>query len=266
MVTVTSSQNAAAEKTKRTRGPAKSFPIIKLEDVLLLPRGIIEHSVGDQIRRITLFDKLGKSPDSGQTRQIISSSSKYGLTTGSYAAEYLSITADGRALLDEHASPKQRKERQFKVALGQFDVFAKLYEKLKTRRLPDPAILKDDLGQLGVVEGDRSTAADVFVANARFLGLVRDVSGNERLIPMEQVLEELEASPTAESEPRTEASSATPARETPPVVQHSTIPPSRVSDPSVHIDIQIHIDSTATAEQIDQIFASMARHLYRRDN
>lgn len=35
--------------------------------------------------------------------------------------------------------------------------------------------------------------------------------------------------------------------------------------PSVHIDIQVHIDPAATAEQIDQIFASMARHLYGRD-
>lgn len=35
--------------------------------------------------------------------------------------------------------------------------------------------------------------------------------------------------------------------------------------PDVHIDVQIHIDSTASPEQIDQVFASMARHLYQRD-
>ena len=38
------------------------------------------------------------------------------------------------------------------------------------------------------------------------------------------------------------------------------------SYPDVHIDVQTHIDSTASPEQIDQIFASMARHLYRRDD
>lgn len=32
--------------------------------------------------------------------------------------------------------------------------------------------------------------------------------------------------------------------------------------PSLHIDIQIHIAADARPEQIDQIFASMARHLY----
>ena len=34
--------------------------------------------------------------------------------------------------------------------------------------------------------------------------------------------------------------------------------------PSVHLDIQIHVPADATPEQIDQIFASMAKHLYQR--
>ncbi len=33
--------------------------------------------------------------------------------------------------------------------------------------------------------------------------------------------------------------------------------------PSLHIDIQIHIAPDATAEQIDQIFASLSKHLYK---
>lgn len=32
--------------------------------------------------------------------------------------------------------------------------------------------------------------------------------------------------------------------------------------PQIHLDIQIHIPATADAEQIDAIFASMAKHLY----
>lgn len=34
--------------------------------------------------------------------------------------------------------------------------------------------------------------------------------------------------------------------------------------PSVHIDLQIHISPEASAEQIDTIFASIAKHLYGR--
>lgn len=36
------------------------------------------------------------------------------------------------------------------------------------------------------------------------------------------------------------------------------------SSPSLHIDIQIHIASDASAEQIDKIFESMAKHLYNK--
>ena len=34
--------------------------------------------------------------------------------------------------------------------------------------------------------------------------------------------------------------------------------------PNIHLDIQIHIPVEASAEQIDQIFASMGKHLYRK--
>ncbi len=37
---------------------------------------------------------------------------------------------------------------------------------------------------------------------------------------------------------------------------------SRGGVPSVHIDIQIHIAPESSSEQVDQIFASMAKHLY----
>jgi hypothetical protein len=36
------------------------------------------------------------------------------------------------------------------------------------------------------------------------------------------------------------------------------------SGPNVHLDIQIHIPADASPDQIDQIFASMAKHLYQR--
>ncbi len=36
--------------------------------------------------------------------------------------------------------------------------------------------------------------------------------------------------------------------------------------PTLHIDIQIHIAPDASAEQIDQIFASMNKHLYKGSN
>lgn len=42
--------------------------------------------------------------------------------------------------------------------------------------------------------------------------------------------------------------------------------PTAPRQPEVHIDVQIHIASDASADQIDQIFASMAKHLYGRED
>lgn len=43
-----------------------------------------------------------------------------------------------------------------------------------------------------------------------------------------------------------------------------TPPADAGTSPQLHIDIQIHIPATANPDQIDQIFASMAKHLYSR--
>jgi hypothetical protein len=52
-------------------------------------------------------------------------------------------------------------------------------------------------------------------------------------------------------------------REETPEAPSSTVSPS-TQMPGLHLDIQIHIDAAATADQIDQVFASMAKHLYGR--
>ena len=50
-----------------------------------------------------------------------------------------------------------------------------------------------------------------------------------------------------------------------PSSQNTVAPTTPSGGPEVHLDIQIHISSDASAEQIDQMFASMAKHLYGRE-
>lgn len=38
----------------------------------------------------------------------------------------------------------------------------------------------------------------------------------------------------------------------------------KVFNPSIHIDLQIHISPDASADQIDKIFASMSKHIFKR--
>lgn len=50
--------------------------------------------------------------------------------------------------------------------------------------------------------------------------------------------------------------------------QHQSPIPMNINSPmpALHIDIQIHIASDASLDQIDQIFASMSKHLYKSSN
>ncbi len=137
MAETSDAKPSTPSENRRGRGPAKTFPLMSLNDVLPLPRGIAQFGVNDQIRRLTLFDKLGRSPDSGSSRQLITASGKYGLTTGSYHADLLTLTPDGRAISNETSHPRAKAELHFKIGIVQFEPFVKLYERLKGRRMPD---------------------------------------------------------------------------------------------------------------------------------
>lgn len=137
-----------------------------------------------------------------------------------------------------------------------------MYERLKNRRLPSEDVLRDEFGQVGVNADDRALASRTFLTNARYLGLIKEVSGTERLVSIEQVIEQLDDSSMTVTVSASEDSGSlsSPNSLAEPL---STATSSQL--PSVHIDVQVHIDASASPEQIDQIFASMARHLYGRD-
>lgn len=258
------SPNAVGDEPKPARRSrsTKPFPLLPIADALLLAKTIHEHGVGGQMRRLTLLDKIGKSPNSSATRTLIIASSKYGLTTGSYSASQLALTDDGTTMAGPDSSEKI--QTSFDLSVGRFDSFRTLYEKLKDKRLPDDTVLRDELGQAGIPEVDRKRAANVFVANLRHLDLVKPVSGTDCVRSIDEILDQFapsdgpQESPTAAAEPQGTASQVHP-----PIT--SGEPTSPTTTPSLHIDVQIHIDASASVQQIDQIFMSMAKHLYGRD-
>ncbi len=248
---------------KRGRGPAKAFPTSTFRETIILASGIAEHGFNGSIRRVLLFDKLRRSPDSSVSQTLVANSHRYGLTTGSSRAEFLAISPDAVQLLSLSSGSRGRREKEFALAVGGIAVFAKAYEHLKNQRVPTPDVLKDELRKLGVPPGDTEVCAQVLVGNLRSLGLIRELSGIERVIPLDEVteqvapddahtVEELKSPGLGETE---NTAATTPLFETP----KPELPNAR---PSLHIDVQIHIDPSSTAEQIDHIFESMARHLY----
>ncbi len=180
----------AGSREQRSRA-RKPFPSETFENSLTLGLAIQEYAAGQRVRRLTLFDKMGRSPESGPSRELIIASGRYGITVGGKEAEYLELTDLGRIATSSEASPEERLRAQFRLAVQSVEIFHALYEQNKGSKLPSKAVLIDSAIEHGCKPEQAEECVQTFLANVRFLGLVRELSGTERLISIEHRLEDL---------------------------------------------------------------------------
>jgi hypothetical protein len=101
------------------RAASKAFPASSFQEALTIADAIQAYSGGSgKIRRLTLFDALKKSPDSGPSRQLVTNSARYGLTTGSYKAEHLELTSKGNLATNVEGDPKEKLKARFELAIS----------------------------------------------------------------------------------------------------------------------------------------------------
>jgi len=156
----------------------------------------MKHAAGDKVRRLTLLQKMNKSPGSGATKMMITNSGKYGITDGSYAAEYLELTDLGRAVVDPSAGARKQRQSAFALAIDGVAPFKLLYEQYKGKRIPEREVIKDVLKDSSIDVPDPDECVDTFTVNVKDLDLLRVIGGAETLVSIEQVVEELPAGPT----------------------------------------------------------------------
>lgn len=172
------------------------FPTASFEEALTIATAIHKFAAGQKVRRLTLFDQMEKSPDSGPSRQLIINSNKYGLTSGAYNGEFLELTASGKLATASDASEVEKAQARFELAIKRIAPFNALYESLKGNRLPAASVLEDTAKDNGISASDVKEGVDIFTVNAKFVGILRQVSGAERILPIEQILEEIAKSQT----------------------------------------------------------------------
>ena len=193
------SQNGPGPATATaTSSPTRSrrrrlFPQMSFDEALFLGRAIQEHGAGQPIRRLTLFEALGRAPDSGPTRKLITASSQYAITTGGYSAETLGLTALGATASDPTAAPGTQLAAKAELAIIGIPPFKAIYEQYKDSRVPAPAVLRDAATTAGVPDENADECVETFLANARDLGLIRNIGGSEHLIAIEAAVDEASA-------------------------------------------------------------------------
>lgn len=141
-------QQKAALKSGRKARTERKFPALTFEEVLLIPEGIQKYASGEKVRRLTLFEKLIKEPDSNESRRLVTASGQYGLTKGGYQAEFLELTPEGKEATDDTIAQSKKIQARFNLAILKHDPFKFLYEKLKGNRLPAKEVMADHLSEV----------------------------------------------------------------------------------------------------------------------
>lgn len=185
------------EKAKKKRSRrTMPFATMPASECIIIPESIWKYAAGQNIRRLTLFDQIGKAPESGPSRTLITTASKYGFIKGNTQSEYIDLTEDGYIAFNPEENEKRKIMAKFRMIIQGNEFFNGLYEKYKNLKLPVKSVLIDSLGELGLDEAYCEDGAELFIENARYIGLIKLLSGAERIVPIEQLIEETESNDT----------------------------------------------------------------------
>jgi len=134
---------------------------------------------------------MQRSPTSHSTQVLITNSGKYGITKGSYQAEWLELTPDGLLACDPNAAPREQLAARFRLAIEHIAPFKQLYDACVGKRLPAREVMKDLLTAADLDATGRHECVDLFVVNVTDLGLLRQIGGAQTLVSVEAAIDAL---------------------------------------------------------------------------
>lgn len=258
--------NGQELEDKKKRVNQTDFPQFSLEAVLSIPRTICEHYAGHPTRPIDIAEALNRSPSSSDWRYVTGAAVAYGLTIGGYNAKQIGITELGKRIV----APTQASDdiSAMREAVMKPSIMKAFYERYDNSKFPDDNIAGNVLVSLGLPKERVPVAVRILRENAQQAQILKQVAGSSYVdikgfVPLNnKVSNSVTPSPTENGNSPSFISKDFPAVE----VKESTKPINSFSSPSLHIDLQIHISSDASFEQIDKIFESIAKHLYQHHN
>lgn len=183
------------ENKTRTR-KIRKYPSCTFEDAIGLAKAIQKNAGSQQIRRITLFDLIGKASESGPSRGWVTNAAKYGLIKGNSSSEYLQLTDLGYKVTAEEVSEYERSKAAIQLAILDIEIFSYLFNMFKGNKLPQQVVMIDSLDGQDVDIDDRPAVVDTFIVNLEYTGLLKMLSGAQRIIEVDHALEDKEKQKT----------------------------------------------------------------------
>jgi predicted nucleotide-binding protein len=239
--------NGQPEGQNDQRGKIKSdFPKHTLEEALQVPTALAQKNGSQPLPPTETAIAMGVSPGSSDFRTILSSSFKYGLTSGSFNADRISIEELGISIVE----PKSNEERQRAMVSAALSppTFRSIYNYFRGKKLPEDAFFQSTIvREFQVPREHAEKCVQVFNANVDRVGLVRNVSTGRWLGS--------EAEPMATSAPtRADAPNAPDEIESPSVAAPSGSHPPAEKKPASAIFIG-HGKNKTPLGQLEQILS-----------
>ncbi len=184
----------------KRRGPNRPHPALPLRDVEAFAQHIRDRNGGHPMNRVLLAEAAGTKPSSSRYRYLVVASTRYGVTTGSYNAETVALTAIGEKLTAPRNSDELTAARR--EAFRSVPIFRDLLNHFANNKVPTGAFLKNTLERAPFeVDAEWSKeVAELFVADGRYVGLLREVGGSLFAVPdASAAVPEVEATHEAEA-------------------------------------------------------------------
>lgn len=151
------------------------FPKHPLKATLRVPLALEEKNSGNPMPPTDVAIAIEKSPGSSDFRMLLSSSIKYGLSTGSYNQSKVALTVLARDIVAP-TSDEAKNKALFQAAFAP-PLFKNIFEAYKGRKVPDMLFFQNALVRdFGVLREQAARCAAVFYENAAYLGLVRQAT------------------------------------------------------------------------------------------
>jgi predicted nucleotide-binding protein len=164
------------------RGPSRPYPEITITEAIRVPEAIREKNAGRPMNRLLLANALQLSPTGTTFRDLLSASYKYGFTKGSFNSETIDLTELGQEL----TKPRSEKEKldAMRKGLRRIGLFEQMLTYYNNNKLPATEFLKNTLERepFNVTPEWSEEAADVFIANGKAVGFIRDIMGSPSVI------------------------------------------------------------------------------------
>jgi len=172
-----STEPVPARAATRTRISQQDVPSFSLEDALRIPKAIADNYGFKPSSPLQVARALGMQPSTGTFRMLAGAAVAYGLTSGGYGVDQISIEPLGLRIVRATAEGDDLKAKR--EALLRPRVVREFLTRYDRASLPSPEIAQNVLIDMGVPQDRTHQVFEMILECAQFGGFIQEIKGRK---------------------------------------------------------------------------------------